>query len=105
MKCVPSLNLVYTEEDGYVTADVAEAQNLVSFTRDCVTFKFFPCKYVFFFCPSVVVVLLSKLSYQLFLVPSVCLLATSYMYIVPLFHFCPRSTVDFCPVLFLSGLR
>lgn len=31
MKCVPSLNLVYTEEEEYVTADVAEAKGLVSF--------------------------------------------------------------------------
>lgn len=30
VKCVPSLNLVYTEEEGYVTADVAESKNLVS---------------------------------------------------------------------------
>ena len=30
MKCVPSLNLVYTEEEGYVTADVAEDKDLVS---------------------------------------------------------------------------
>lgn len=30
VKCVPSLNLVYTEEEGYVTADVAEDKNLVS---------------------------------------------------------------------------
>jgi len=28
MKTVPSLNLCYTEEEGYVTADVAEAKNL-----------------------------------------------------------------------------
>ncbi|CAM9701997.1 unnamed protein product [Scytosiphon promiscuus] len=28
VKCVPSLNLVYTEEEGYVTADVAEDKNL-----------------------------------------------------------------------------
>ncbi len=30
VKCVPSLNLVYTEEEGYVTADVAEDKQLVS---------------------------------------------------------------------------
>ena len=29
VKCVPSLNLVYTEEEGYVTADVAEDKQLV----------------------------------------------------------------------------
>lgn len=29
VKCVPSLNLVYTEEEGYVTADVAEEKSLV----------------------------------------------------------------------------
>lgn len=28
MQTVPSLNVVYTEEDGYVTADVAEAKGL-----------------------------------------------------------------------------
>ena len=28
MKTVPSLNVVFTEEQGYLTADVAEAQNL-----------------------------------------------------------------------------
>lgn len=31
VKCVPSLNLVYTEEEEYVTADVADAKNLVGF--------------------------------------------------------------------------
>lgn len=30
VKCVPSLNLVFTEEEGYVTADVAEQKDLVS---------------------------------------------------------------------------
>lgn len=29
VQCVPSLNLVYTEEEGYVTADVAEEKSLV----------------------------------------------------------------------------
>ena len=28
MKTVPSLNLVYTKEDGYITADVAEKKGL-----------------------------------------------------------------------------
>merc|ERR1712070_1077612 len=28
VKCVPSLNLVYTEEEGYVTADVADEKGL-----------------------------------------------------------------------------
>merc|ERR1719201_696495 len=28
VKCVPSLNLVYTEEEGYVTVDVAEEKDL-----------------------------------------------------------------------------
>lgn len=31
VKCVPSLNLVYTEEEGYVTADVAEEKSLVRY--------------------------------------------------------------------------
>lgn len=30
VQTVPSLNLVYTEEEGYVTADMAEEKNLVS---------------------------------------------------------------------------
>lgn len=31
VQVVPSLNLVYTEEEGYVTADIAESKSLVSF--------------------------------------------------------------------------
>lgn len=34
VQCVPSLNLVYTEEEGYVTADVAESKSLVSSRSD-----------------------------------------------------------------------
>ena len=33
MQVVPSLNLVFTEEEGYVTADVAEEKGLVSHHR------------------------------------------------------------------------
>lgn len=52
MKCVPSLNLVYTEEEEYVTADVAEAKSLVSFlvASLCLALPFF-CIFFCFFLP------------------------------------------------------
>merc|ERR1712146_858251 len=39
VKCVPSLNLVYTEEKGYVTADVAKEENLTKMSLSGTKFR------------------------------------------------------------------